>query len=122
MPKSARSSAAAVAGAVRVRDAVLDGEIVHLDGDGRPRFYSLLRRLAPQQFVAFDLLWLNGEDLRQQSLVERKRILRSVVPPGAARCSTLTTFLAGRALFRAVCEAAPERIVAKRKDGLNTPE
>src|SRR5689334_118269 len=36
---------------IQVLDAVLDGEIVHLDSDGRPQFYPLLRRRAPQQFV-----------------------------------------------------------------------
>jgi bifunctional non-homologous end joining protein LigD len=31
-------------------------------------------------FYAFDLLWLDGEDLRSRSLIERKRLLRSIVP------------------------------------------
>src|SRR5690242_8738819 len=44
---------------LKVDDAVLDGEIVYLDREGKPQFYSLLRRRSPQQFVAFDLLWLN---------------------------------------------------------------
>src|SRR5947207_14740620 len=39
--------------------AMLDGEIVYLDGDGWPQFYSLLRRRGPQRFIAFDLLWLD---------------------------------------------------------------
>jgi bifunctional non-homologous end joining protein LigD len=36
--------------------AVLDGEIVHLDADGKPQFYELMRRRAPQHYYAFDLL------------------------------------------------------------------
>ena len=42
------------------REAVLDGEIVYLDGDGRPQLYSLLQRRGPQRFAAFDLLWVDG--------------------------------------------------------------
>ena len=49
---------------LRVENAILDGEIVCLGKDGRPRFHDLLRRRSPQYFYAFDLLWLNGRDLR----------------------------------------------------------
>jgi hypothetical protein len=55
-------------GCLPVADAVLEGEIVHMDDDGRPQFYSSLRRRTPQRFVAFDLLWLNGRDMRQEPL------------------------------------------------------
>ena len=61
------------------REVVLDGEIVYLDGDGKPQFYSLLRHRGPQRFVAFDLLWMSGRDLRMLPLVERKRRLRALV-------------------------------------------
>src|SRR5215470_10804683 len=53
-------------------EAALDGEIVHLDKDGKPQFYRLLYRRSPQYFVAFDLLWLQGRDLRTVPLIERK--------------------------------------------------
>ena len=59
---------------------MLDGEIVCLDADGRPQFYDLLRRRGEQVFYAFDLLWLDGEDLRSKPLIERKRLLRSIMP------------------------------------------
>jgi bifunctional non-homologous end joining protein LigD len=54
-------------------------EIVHLDSDGKPLFYDLMRRRSPQHFYAFELLWLNGRDLRELPLVERKRLLRTLV-------------------------------------------
>src|SRR5688572_3802546 len=44
--------------------AVLDGEVVHLGSDGRPLFMDLMRRRGNQHFYAFDLVWLNGRDLR----------------------------------------------------------
>jgi bifunctional non-homologous end joining protein LigD len=55
-------------------EAVLDGEIVCLDSNGRPQFYDLLRRRSEPVFYAFDLLWLDGEDLRTRPLVDRKRL------------------------------------------------
>ena len=64
----------------KVIGAVLDGEIVALDGTGRPAFYDLMKRDCPAVYYAFDILWLNGRDLRALSLLERKKILRSVIP------------------------------------------
>ena len=58
------------------RSAILDGEIVHPGPDGRPMFYELMRRRRPFCFFAFDLLWLDGSDLRDRPLLERKRLLR----------------------------------------------
>jgi ATP-dependent DNA ligase len=42
---------------------------------------DLMRRRRPQQFYAFDLLWLDGRDLRGAPLVERKRLLHGIIPP-----------------------------------------
>jgi bifunctional non-homologous end joining protein LigD len=95
-------------------DAVLDGEIVNLDGAGRPQFYNLMRRRSPQQFVAFDLLWLDGQDLRGLRLLDRKRILWGVVPGGP--CPVLDADRVaerGVDLFRAVCEQDMEGVVAQ---------
>jgi bifunctional non-homologous end joining protein LigD len=60
--------------------AVLDGELVCLDENGRPIFLELLYRRRRPVFVAFDLLSLDGEDLREASLVERKAFLARLVP------------------------------------------
>jgi hypothetical protein len=49
---------------LKVRDAILDGEIVHVGQDGRSDFLSLMRRRRPVHFYAFDLLKLDREDLR----------------------------------------------------------
>src|SRR5439155_2096881 len=63
-------------------DGVLDGEIVCLDEHGCPQFEDLMFRRGELFFVAFDALWLDGEDLRGMPLLERKRRLRGVVPRG----------------------------------------
>ena len=57
-------------------DAILDGEIVCLDDQGRSQFYDLMFNRAEAHFYAFDLLWLDGEDLRDRPLVERKATLK----------------------------------------------
>ena len=60
---------AGLASAVKVKDAIIDGEIVCLDEAGVPRFDWLLHRRHPPSFVAFDLMWLNGRDYRNEAAV-----------------------------------------------------
>jgi hypothetical protein len=58
---------------------------VCLDADGKPQFRDLLFRRGEPRFVAFDLLWCEGEDLRYLPLIDRKRRLHSVVRNGGDR-------------------------------------
>ena len=107
-----------LAHAVRCDDAILDGEIVCLGADGQPRFNSLLFRRGWPYFMAFDLLWLNGEELRLQPLIERKRRLKAIV----SRIKSRVRYAAhienrGTALFEAACRRDFEGIVAKWRDG-----
>jgi ATP-dependent DNA ligase len=69
--KSFRTLQSGLAG-LPVENAVLDGELVCPDQFGRPQFYELLFRRADPYFYAFDLLWLNGEDMRELQLLKRK--------------------------------------------------
>ena len=62
--KTFKPLATAIAQELAGRSAILDGEIVHPGRDGRPMFYELMRRRGPFCFYAFDLLWLDGRDLR----------------------------------------------------------
>src|SRR5205085_3263338 len=81
--------------------------------DGKPLFYELMRRRAPQHFYAFDLLWIGGEDLRARPLLDRKRRLRELITaPGPA---LYVDHVAGSGvdLFEAVCASDMEGIVAK---------
>jgi bifunctional non-homologous end joining protein LigD len=66
-------------GALNVSSAILDGEVVVLDGKGVSQFNALLTTKGREAavFCAFDLLWLNGADLRQTPLMERKAQLRT---------------------------------------------
>jgi bifunctional non-homologous end joining protein LigD len=63
-----------------VHAAVIDGELVACDDRGLPDFHSLHFRAEGQLCVwAFDLLYLNDKDLREQPLSERKRALEKII-------------------------------------------
>jgi bifunctional non-homologous end joining protein LigD len=62
-----------------VENAVIDGEILCVDDSGRSIFDDLLFRRRECLFFAFDLLYLNGEDLRGLKLIERKARLRRLL-------------------------------------------
>ncbi len=72
-------------GQLVVGDAVIDGEIAILDADGVPRF-ELIQQGRNDEAVlfAFDLLRLDGEDLRARPLNERRDLLRSLLSNAAA--------------------------------------
>jgi DNA ligase D-like protein (predicted ligase) len=73
---------ARVAGLVRARSAVLDGEIVAIGADGRPSFQALHHADTEGLsivYYAFDLLHLNGKDLTGRPLDERRAALRTVI-------------------------------------------
>lgn len=113
---------AAVANAARalpVDDAVLDGELVALDEAGRSSFGLLQQadRRVPVRFVAFDLLRLQGDDLRALPLGERRtwleKLLRRAPRDGTIR---LVERLAGPDPLAAACARGLEGVVSKRVD------
>jgi bifunctional non-homologous end joining protein LigD len=114
--------AGALAKAIRVRDAIIDGEIVCLDFDGRSLFYELLYKRGQPVFYAFDLPWLNGKDLRRVSLIERKKLLRRLI--GRRKHSPILyaerVEATGKAFFNLICERNLEGMVAKHRAGLYT--
>jgi ATP dependent DNA ligase-like protein len=63
---------------------LLAGEIVKLDPSGRPIFIDLMKRRGPFAFAAFDVLAVNGRDVRKMPLTERKKMLRAIVPRRSA--------------------------------------
>src|SRR5881296_2626609 len=103
---------------LRVESAVLDGEIACLDERGRPNFRDLLFRRRQCIFIAFDLLWLNGKDLRALPLLERKAMLKKLLRRKRSRILYLDHVEAdGRLLlFEQVVKMDLEGIVCKRKD------
>jgi bifunctional non-homologous end joining protein LigD len=101
---------------LKVQDAVLDGEIACIDEEGRPIFTDLLFRKSTCIFVAFDLLYLNGNDLRSLPLIERKRELRKLLRRKLSRILYLDHVEKDRRLlFEEIVKMDLEGMVCKRK-------
>jgi bifunctional non-homologous end joining protein LigD len=105
-----------------VGDAVIDGEIVALDPEGRPRFQLLQEGDEDTILYAFDLLWLDGQDLRGRPLEERRDLLQSVLSnkPPQLRLSERIEGPATEALAR-VTKQGLEGLIAKRKGSIYVP-
>ena len=96
-----------------VGNAIIDGEIVCLDAQGVSQFYQLLSRKAEPVFCAFDLLWLNGEDLRNQPLTARKKRLARLIR--SADCPRILYAQHIEQFFEEICSRDLEGIVAERR-------
>lgn len=62
-----------------VKEAILDGEVVALDQEGRQDFRGLLAGRGNLHYAAFDALWINGKDVRSLPLTRRKRALGRLI-------------------------------------------
>ncbi len=117
-----------LAESVTAKSAILDGEIVVLDDHGRPSF-SLMqqrtgirahgRQTAPKShlsilYYVFDLLYLDGYDLRRVALEERKRLLRQIVRDGEVVRYSEHFAGQGISLFKAAKQKGLEGILAKK--------
>ena len=112
--------AAALAKLRRARQAVIDGELVALDRSGRSRFQLLQNaenRRVRLVYYVFDLLFLNGRDLRKCPLLQRKRELRALLVPGRAVRYSTHVKRSGKAAFRKARRHGYEGIMAKRAQG-----
>ena len=107
---------------------ILDGEYVAMRA-GKPSFADVQRRSllhdpfkielaarkSPVSLVAFDLLWLDGRDLTQLPLAERRELLRQTVVEDARLSLTRAVEGQGEALYRLAGQNGLEGVVAKRK-------
>ena len=79
---------------LRTKDFIIDGEVAALDQNGRSSFQLLqlyaLRKGIPLVYYAFDLLRLDGTDLRSRALIERREQLAKLLKkPPAGHSSVL---------------------------------
>jgi bifunctional non-homologous end joining protein LigD len=116
--------------AVHATTAILDGEIAVLDENGRPCFGSIqprihqsdanaiahLARTSPATLFLFDLLYLNGYDLRDVPLIERKRLLERIVTPGDHVKVSSHFAGVGPEMLEAAKQNGLEGVMAKRPD------
>ncbi len=121
---------------VAARQAVLDGEIAVLDEKGVSRFHLIQPRIAitdpntiahlvrstPVVYFVFDLLYLDGYDLRQVDYIRRRKVLETIVTPGPVfRISEAFPAASGEALLEAARETGLEGILAKRAGSCYEP-
>jgi bifunctional non-homologous end joining protein LigD len=99
--------------------AIIDAEVVWLDGEGVAQFDALHSRVMDHAAVAcaFDLLMLDGDDLRRQPLSERKAALPKVLRRTKGSIQYVEHHEGdGAKMFAAVCKLGLEGIVSKRID------
>jgi bifunctional non-homologous end joining protein LigD len=117
--------------AIAADTAIIDGEIVAFDKDGLPSFSLLQQRTGfatsndrvrtPVSLVAFDLLYLNGYDLRDVALLERRRLLKEIVKTTAyVRVSEVFTGQ-GASILEAAKQHGLEGLLAKNADSKYEP-
>jgi bifunctional non-homologous end joining protein LigD len=114
---------------VRAQSAVVDGEIVAFDEQGRPSFSMMQQRTGigtqgrrlgagntdiPVMYYAFDLIYLDGYDLRRVNLEERKRVLSEALAESSV-VKFSEDFPDGLQLYEAAKQQNLEGVVAKRR-------
>ncbi|MGO7985150.1 non-homologous end-joining DNA ligase [Rhizobium leguminosarum] len=110
-----------------VATAILDGEAVVLDEQGRPDFGLLQqslggrggkKRSSTALFMAFDLLYFDGHDLRNSELSMRRHLLENLVPAEGQGDIRLSEEVEadGETLLRIACSHGLEGIIAKDRN------
>ena len=117
---------------VHAKTAILDGEVVALDDEGRASFSLMQQRTGfrpggrrgaaksdvPVLYYAFDLLYLDGYDWRKLPLEERKKKLASILITGDALRYSDHYEKQGKALFEMARAKGLEGILAKKRDSI----
>ena len=114
----------AISGLVKAKQAVLDGEIVALDDEGRPSFQLLQNRerdKRPLQYVVFDIVYADGQRLFKVPLEDRKRLLRNLFVDTSLLKYSEHVLGEGKAFFKAAQQNHLEGIVAKLRDSSYQP-
>ncbi|MEO8853780.1 MAG: non-homologous end-joining DNA ligase, partial [Ginsengibacter sp.] len=107
------------------QDAVLDGEVVVLNDEGKPDF-QLLQHYSenqdrPIQYYIFDLLELNGKDTTSLPLVDRKELLQKIIPDNPVIKYSDHIVGKGKSFFKVSQEKDLEGIMGKKMNSLYYP-
>lgn len=108
-----------------LEDCILDGELVGFDEDGKSSFRIIQDAFGSKNtnalsYVAFDLLYADGKDLRRVPLIERKRRLEQIVAEINDPLIRYSAHADGSAvqLFDQACRAGMEGLVSKKADSV----
>ena len=104
----------------KTREIVVDGEVVVLDEKGAPRFQLLQQGNGKERFIIFDVLWLDGEDLRKRSYLERRKVLEKLKPPAGVFIAQ-TLDMSGAEALQHASKGGWEGIIAKRNSSTYEP-
>lgn len=111
---------AKAAGEMKVESAIIDGEVIVTNEAGLSDFKALRKAIASRQhdlyFVAFDLLHLNGHDLRDMPLEDRREILQAMIPAGGRIQFSQPLPGDAKGIFELVDKTGLEGMVSKRRD------
>ena len=115
-------SVAAALSKLKLPEVVLDGEIVVLDEHGAPRFQLLQQGDRRELLFVFDILWLDGHDLRKLTYDQRRALLEKTLKrtPAAIKVSETLDTTGDAALERAK-KSGWEGIIAKRRSSVYEP-
>ena len=116
----------AVASTQKIRNScVIDGEICALDVQGRSRFQLLqnaLNKNAQLLYVVFDALFVGSTDIRQKPLLERKKLLKALLPREPLLRYSEHVAKLGKREFAKAQRAHEEGVIGKRATGSTTRE
>ena len=105
---------------LNVQNAIIDGEVVVLNEAGLSDFAALRKAITRRQhdlyFVAFDLLHLNGHDLRDMALEDRREILAGLIGSDSRIQFSETMPGEANAIYHLIDTAGLEGMVSKRRD------
>lgn len=104
--------------------AIIDGEVVVLDKNGKSNFGALQNWRSEADgeiyFYVFDLLWLDGKDLMQLPLSERRDILKQILPDNPVIRLSESFEVSGTEFFETAKKMGLEGIIAKKSDSIYT--
>lgn len=99
-------------------EALLDGEIVVLDDKGKPSFQMIQNYQRPQKgtliYYVFDLLYLEGYDIRHLPLIERKKLLKKIIFDIPQICFCEHIKQKGKTFFKVALKEGYEGIIGKK--------
>ena len=106
---------------LKASGAIIDGEIVVPADDGTTDYAVLIKELRGNSnkivLVAFDLLYLNGRDLRKVPLLQRKAALKKIIAGSDVQFSD-SFEIDGREMFTHACKVGLEGVVSKVRDSI----
>ena len=100
---------------------VIDGELCALDAEGRSQFQLLqnaLNKKARLLYVVFDVLFVDGKDIREKPLLERKQIVKALLPHDPLLHYSEHVAEFGKREFAKAQRSHEEGVIAKRAAGL----